>query len=227
MKKSLWSWVVVVGSIAAQDGPQSTKGCPEPPDPTSVPRRRSDEPTVAVPQTARLTKRVLLVVDVSGSMIGKLSTAVRAALRIAGSGVDELEVAAIAFSDETARWTGVVSDGCPPRWAALPSEEAIGELVWFLERRGTVGDTHVIPALREALAEPRGDLSVVLISDGIFQSESSPEILRAIDAAQSWRTDAGHGRAVVMTWCVGPEKSVMNQIGEAHAGGSLVSPVSH
>jgi len=172
----------------------------------------------------RLTKRVLFVVDASGSMQGdKFARACRGVLQIAEQPIDEVEVGVLAFNDETARWPGLPEDHparpVPDGWAALPSAEAVASASAFLAERGAYGDTLVIPALRQALAETRDELSVVVVTDGVFQRERSDDVLAALAEAQQAREERGLGRAVVLVYGVGREQEVLRELGAAGQGG--------
>ena len=60
---------------------------------------------LVVPAQARVTKRVLFVVDTSGSMRGgKFEAAADALVRILEQPVDEVEFGVLAFSNRPHRW---------------------------------------------------------------------------------------------------------------------------
>lgn len=184
---------------------------------------------VVEPQ-ARLTKRVLFVVDVSGSMRGdKLGAACAAVLSALQQPVDEMEIAVIAFNDQPRRWPGIPEEAegrsIPKGWAGLPSQEAVQAAEKFLGELGAGGDTQVIPALREGLAEPRAELSLVLVSDGIFQREAPDDVLAALEAGQKERDERELGRAVLMVYGVGSESGVLRRLGESGRGGYLREPL--
>ena len=181
---------------------------------------------VVVQPQEPLTKHVLFVVDVSGSMRGdKFSQACAAVLKITEQPVDEVQIAVLAFNEEATRWRGVPEDHptrpVPVNWAALPSAEAVESASAFLAETGAGGDTLVIPALRAALAEPREQLSIVLVSDGIFQREDATDILGAVQQAQAARVEQGIGAAVLMTYGVGSESAVLRQLGQVGHGGYI------
>ena len=183
---------------------------------------------VVEPQ-ARLTKRVVFVVDVSGSMRGdKLGAACTAVMTALQQPVDEMEIAVIAFNDQPRRWPGIPEEGerkVPKGWAALPSQDAVKAAEKFLGELGAGGDTQVSPALREGLAEPRDDLSLVLVSDGIFQRESPDEVMAAFESGQKQREERELGRAVLMVYGVGSESGVLRRLAEGGRGGYLREPL--
>jgi Mg-chelatase subunit ChlD len=178
---------------------------------------------IEVPPEARITRRVLFVVDRSGSMHGEhFARALTAVKDMFETSSDSLEVALIAFNDGAVRWPGKPEDGnrpVPPGWAALPSDTAVAEANAWLEELGAGGDTLVIPAMRQALAERREELSVVLVSDGLFGRERTDDILGIITACQEERERTGLGRAVIAVYGLGPQQKVLTQIGTVGLGG--------
>lgn len=172
-----------------------------------------------------ITRRVLFVVDRSGSMHGDHFSRALAAVRdMIEHPTDDLEVALIAFNDAAIRWPGKPEEGrrnVPAGWAALPSDTAVGEAEAWLEALGAGGDTLVIPALRAAMGERRQELSVVLVSDGLFGRERTDDILGVITNAQAEREAAGLGRAVVAVYGLGPSQKVLCRIGEMGHGGYI------
>lgn len=186
--------------------------------------------TVVEPQ-ARLTKRIMFIVDVSGSMRGdKFGAACKAVVGAFEQPVDELEIAVLAFNDEPRRWPGIPEEGeggrrIPEGWAALPSREAVEKAERFLSETGADGDTLVIPALTRALAEERRELSLVLVTDGIFQRESADEVLAAFEAGQKAREERELGRVVLLAYGVGGEAPVLRSLGAAGRGGYIREPL--
>lgn len=180
-------------------------------------------PREVVAPSERLTDRVLFVVDASGSMHGtEFGVALRAVRSIAGQPVDALEFGIIAFSDVPSRWPGLAADGedLPAGWAACPSSEAVDRAEEWLSEHGADGDTRAIPALRMALEEQRDRLSVVLVTDGGFYSETEAAIVAAVEAAQVRREELGLGRAVLLVYGVGLRtKPVLEALGSSGRGG--------
>lgn len=184
--------------------------------------------TTVVPPTARLTKRIVFLVDVSGSMAGlKFDRACGAVLEIAGQPVDELEIAVVAFDSTVSRWPGLPEPSDPERgikgvprgWAALPSQLAMDESSRWLNGISPDGGTLVIPPLRAALAENRKELSVVLITDGQFYQERTDVILAAVEASQRQREEKGLGRAVILAYGVAGESNALKRLAKAGGGG--------
>ncbi len=179
-----------------------------------------------VPAKARMTKRVLFVVDVSGSMAGlKFDKASQAVIEIAGQPVDEMEIGLIAFDNAPSRWPGIpekAQEGVPavPKgWAALPSKEAVDSASGWLRKINPTGGTRLIPALKSALAEDRDKLSLVIVTDGQFYQETSTKIYAALEEGQKAREAKGLGRAVVLIYGVGESNSTLKKLGELGQGG--------
>lgn len=171
-----------------------------------------------VPPQQPVTKHILFVVDVSGSMRGdKFTQACQAVMDVGGQPVDEMFIGVVAFSDQTKRWPGVPDEGVAEGWAKMPSAEALGAAQGFLHGLGAGGDTLVIPALAQALSDPQESLTVVLVSDGIFQREQPDKIIEALKRAQEARKDP----AVVICYGVGAEQETLKRIGTEGRGGYL------
>ncbi len=163
-----------------------------------------------VPASERLTNRVVLVIDHSGSMAGRYGAAVDAARHIAQQPTDDLTLSCIAFNAETQRY---------PKTLKLPDAEGVSELVSWLSNLRAHGSTLAGPALSEALKMSEKGLSVVLVTDGVFTAEPIESLLAQIEAAQQWRVDQGLGRAVVAVYGIGLESATLRRIGEAGKGG--------
>lgn len=181
---------------------------------------------VEVEPQARITRRVLFVVDRSGSMHGDhFSRALVAVRGMLEQSTDELEVALLAFNDATTRWPGRPEPDrakpVPPGWAALPSDEAVAEANAWLHKLGAGGDTLILPALKDALAEPREELSVVLVTDGLFGRERTDDIMGLIAARQGEREKLGLGRAVIACYGLGSTQRILARIGDVGAGGYI------
>ena len=175
-----------------------------------------------VPPEARLTRRILFVVDTSGSMRGdKFGQACSAVLKVAEQPVDEVEIAVLAFNHGTRRWTGVPEKGIPPGWAALPSLHATQAAAGFLAQGGAGGDTQVISALREALAEKRDELSIVLVTDGLFVREKTEDVIQALKTGQEERVKNKLKPAVLLVYGIGGEMEVLRELGKIGHGGYL------
>lgn len=196
-----------------------------------------------VPPQARLSKRIVMVVDTSGSMEDEIAPVIHSIIKIAGQPVDEMEIALVAFRGDHdwkhrctswdkkychavacswRRWKGVPEKGIPRGWARLPSVTAVGVAAGWIRRIGADGSTDPTQAMYRVLMEPRGQLSVVLISDGLW---CHPPVVEAIEIAQAERVRRGHGRAVIATYGIGkkaPMQFSLYEVGRSGHGGFWV-----
>ena len=182
-----------------------------------------------VPATERLTKRVFLVIDVSGSMRGDpLGKALRATACLLSSPVDDFEVAIIAFNDQAHRWPGVPEPDdyrpVPPGWARLPSAEALESANAWLAGFSGSGSTRPCDALAEALREQRKDMSVLLVTDGLFDG-GQDESVSVFEEGQTRRARGSVGRAVFVVYGVGQDtagRAHLAHFGREGGGGFFV-----
>lgn len=185
----------------------------------------ADEPAplvVEVEPRAPLTSRVLFVVDVSGSVrnAGLLGHALGQVRAILEQPVDALQVGVIAFAGLQARWPGQPAPGVPDGWAELPDAEAAEAALDWIEAVQVGSATNVVPALQEALQEPRDGLSVVLVSDGEFPDVAAvPQRTAVLQAVQGWRDREGYGAATLMVYGVGPRQTSLANLAELGGGG--------
>jgi hypothetical protein len=155
----------------------------------------------------RLTRRVFLVLDVSGSMRtdNRISRVVQVLKHVMGQPVDDLEVAVIAFSSGFERWLGVPEpDAKPPvpvGWARLPSAIALESAQVWVSTRISAG-TEPNSALKAAITEARDEVSVVFVTDGDFGGDSC---VAAFREAQKTRKTAGRAEAPTLVYGVGDE----------------------
>ena len=170
---------------------------------------------------ARLTSRILLVVDRSGSMQhGEFTRALAAVAMIAEQPADELEVAVIAFAEHAVRWHP--SDWCPGQrtdWADLPSGYVAAEVTSWLARQGAKGSTFLWTALERALAEEVDDLTIVIVTDGDLTLADEDQIRFGFEAAQTARLEAGLGQAVVCVYGIGANRACLRWLAEWGGGG--------
>ena len=121
----------------------------------------------------RASPRIMLVIDVSGSMSGdKLPKAVNAALKIVIFPTDALQVGVIAFDDVAVRITNPVDKSL---WFTLPGIPSAKALRSQLKGLGLGGSTNPNGALRIAFLE-KNVQSVVLITDGDFNIGKDPAV---------------------------------------------------
>jgi len=164
----------------------------------------SIRPVVQV-EGGRLTKRVMLVIDVSGSMKSenRIGRAIQVVKHVMAQPTDDLEVAVVTFSSKWERWQGMPEpDAGPPvpyGWARLPSAKALDAAQHWVATRDSSG-TEPNDALRTAIKEPRDEVSVVFITDGDFPGD---ECVEAFREGQKARKAAGRAEAPVLVYGVG------------------------
>lgn len=177
---------------------------------------------VEVAAQSPLTERVIFLVDRSGSMDGDHFTrALKAFSEMINRPTDDLEIAIIAFNDTTYRWPGKPEDGVPFGWARLPSSIAAKEAENWLTVLGAGGDTILGGALREALAERRDKLSIVVVSDGLFGRERTEDLTSIIETGQAEREQNNLGKAIIGVYGLGPHQKILTTIAEMGGGGYL------
>lgn len=181
--------------------------------------------TVVVPEE-RLTKRVFFVVDVSGSMKATVPQMIGAIGGILEQPIDDFDVAVVVFNDSYDRWPGYNDPKdkkpAPAGWAKFPSATAMNVATAWLCLHPGNGGTNPVGAMELALKEKRDDLSVILITDGIFEAEP---LLTKIKECQDWRVKQGYGNAVIVSYGIGTEsakKDHLAQIGREWGGGFFV-----
>lgn len=182
----------------------------------------------------QISKRVLFLFDCSGSMDPTdLARAIDATLLVAEQPTDEMEIAVIAFSGSTLRWPGVsdppgTPNPVPPGWASLPSQKAIDEVrSWLSSFRGA-GNTHILPALAAAMQEQRDELTIILVTDGMFNDSLmvpvslTKAILGTISYHQSKRKTAGLDPARFLFFGINDGTMMLSEVAESLGCGYLV-----
>ncbi len=213
---STWGVAMVMGVTTAQDLPRRPRPFPE----QIVPAEKG----------FRVTDRVLFVIDVSGSMDNpKRREAVDSVLMIAGS--DQFRVGAIAFTSSYSRWSGaphchpgqhrpprtkgsvqampstsmsLIATPCgrrcvPPNWAGLPQD--LDKFSNWLTSLKPSGSTNPTGALKAALEDPTPNLTIVFVSDGVF--DPRVDAVKAIEEGLAWRKKHKLNRARIMVWGAG------------------------
>ena len=165
---------------------------------------------VLLAPTQPIGKRILLLVDVSGSMChtGRMAEARAAASQIARQPVDEASVLVMAWADACVAYPG--------GWVDLPDAEKVQQIETWLASWHTLGDTHLTPALLAALkTDPDKELTVVVVTDGQLHNDTAEGLEKALAAGQAARKV----RAVVGVWGVGHTKPRAELLALAKAGG--------
>lgn len=177
-----------------------------------------------VEPTARVTKNVMLVIDVSGSVknTGRIPNSLAQLREIANQPVDSMELAVLAFTEEQHRWKGIPEpeNNIAEGWAGLPSENAIKEAQDWLVGVDTGTSTRFTPALETALREPRADLTIFVITDGIAQYAGEPDTtIAAVAGLQEWRVQQGYGKAVIYAIQFGRQQDWLGKLVTLGGGG--------
>jgi hypothetical protein len=110
---------------------------------------------------ARMTKKIILLVDASSSMTSVFPKAVATATAIASQSVDEYEVLPMLFGTEVIKY--------PHGWIKMPSEiGSLNIMGWLTISKGQVGGTtNATKALKAAYKEAKDKkATIVFITDG-------------------------------------------------------------
>lgn len=168
---------------------------------------------------APISKRVLFVLDRSGSMENwKFEDGVAAVFSILSQGTDDMQFGVIAFNEGFDRWPGIPEDGVPKGWAALPSETALKEVKSYLTSLQAKGNTLVLPAMTAALKDDVKDMTVVLVTDGAFLCENLGRAMTTIRGLQEARKN-GSARIFVLGVNVSYGGSFLKLVAETFDGG--------
>lgn len=171
----------------------------------------------------KITKRVILLVDTSGSMHtgDRIASAVNQVKIISKQATDDMELAVIAFNEESYRWEGIPEEGITPGWAALPSKAAIEGAQQFIAGiSDSSTGTYFEGALRKALSEGRKELSIVLITDGDFAGRDTTESLFGmVNKIQGDRDRAKIGKALIYVIGVAGNVEWLGKLAEDNGGG--------
>lgn len=214
----------VVAFVVLFASPSAAQACVAPTTTDAV-SEAEPEPALktVVEPTKRLTSRIVLVVDVSGSMKGRrIEQALAAVHEVMNQPLDDLEIALIVFSEGMRRWPGYrgpEDKDLPDGWGRLPSADTLREAQQWLGAQPSSGGTDPRAALASAVNDPRDDLSVILITDGDF-NEHSQLVVGLVQGAQKARGSIGLAPAVVMVYGVGESAGKMPwMVGLAEDGG--------
>jgi hypothetical protein len=183
--------------------------------------------------STQLTKRIFLVLDVSGSMRGvenKIGRVLQTVSAVIQQPIDDAEVAISTFTENAHRWPGIPEPDAdkpvPYGWARLPSANALSYAHCWVAMQPQDGSTDPRAAMNMAFDDKREGLSIIIVTDGEFNvgpflsdDEAFDKFVRA---GQERREKNGLGRAPIMVYGVG--KDVGNQkhlarVGKEHGGG--------
>lgn len=143
---------------------------------------------MAKKNTERFTKNWAFVIDSSHStwdIAGRVITGVEVATQFP---TDHLRFCAYVFNNE----------GCHryKDWVDASPDEFKATKKFVYANRGV--SSYAAKAIRDALLQPKKELTVIIISDGGF-SESINRIKATIKVGQEWREKSGYGRAIICT----------------------------
>lgn len=191
----------------------------------TLPLQATPNLRVIVQPEEQLTRRIMIVMDNSGSMSGqKFGHALDAITAIMSQPTDEMEIALIAFNTAPSRWPGIPEDDLQPEWARLPSADAVKLIEAWLRRCGVGGNTRVCTAIALALAEPVDEMSIILITDGRFQDAASAH--GVLLAGQQERINNDMAPVVFAVYGIGIERDVLTRLAEAGRGGYFLETMA-
>lgn len=141
----------------------------------------------------RKSPRMMLIIDVSGSMGGtKLSKAIKTAIEVVINPTDDIEIGVITFATRSIRLLNPFDNDtnkpipdelfyrCSP-WFRLPSKNIIDALLTALKSLDSGGSTNPNDALRQAFNEECQ--TIVFITDGRFNKGGDPaDVVKAAHA---------------------------------------------
>lgn len=135
----------------------------------------------------RASPRVMLVVDVSGSMkqFGKLAAAVQWALdNVINIPHDDIEIGVVTFTSTWSRYSYTDDNGERREWFRLPSATGLNCLHEALASLSASGSTDPTGAINHALRS--GAQTLVFITDGELLHPQVVSLLKTINAAKEW-----------------------------------------
>lgn len=156
----------------------------------------------------RKSPRVIIVMDVSGSMLNsdKLPAAVEWALRnIINVPTDGIEIGLITFAGSSHRHTYVNDDGEVSEWFQLPSKHGLEQLTGSITTVAAHGNTEPAHAMVQGLKS--GAQSLVLISDGEFFSLPMMHLMSEITRIKRWAQENNVILPVVTVMGIHPSDS--------------------
>jgi len=146
--------------------------------------------------TKRFSKNWAFVIDSSHStwdIAERVLTGVEVATQFP---TDHLRFCTYVFNNEGChRYRRVRDkDGNLVGWVDASPDEFKAAKKFVRDNRGV--SSYAAKALRDALFQPKKDLTIIVISDGGF-SEGITKIKATIEAGQKWREKKGYGRAII------------------------------
>ena len=127
-------------------------------------RPKPPKVTTLEPPRARMGKRILLIIDGSGSMTGESTArALREVEMVCSQGVDEYEVGVCVFG------SGYIFRNLDGQivWEKMPSAKAKDRILrWLRPKMGACGSTNLAPALTWGMRQEK--VTLLVVSDGMI-----------------------------------------------------------
>jgi len=160
------------------------------------------------PEKGGVTKNIHIVFDQSGSMTEKrIKAALEQTVNIIAQAFDEFNLKVSVFADNSV--TLIPGDGYDileedPSWMTLPSATNLNNvLAWLQQRHVIPHHTKVIPSMLRALADNTEDITIIVISDCIF--DDTELLSTVLDGAQAEREEKKGGKAHIGFVNIGPD----------------------
>ena len=193
-------WFLVCSSLFAADPKPDSK----------QPRYTVKE---VVPSTSPLSKKVIFIVDISGSMgqDDNLSRAFRFFTTTANAPVDAFDMQVFAMGSSCYHFS--------KDWVKMPDEEEVKKCLAWLKTFDGRQSTNAVDCFKEALRVKEKSISIVIISDGLFDNIESTA--KTVLDEQTRRTKE-YGRALIACFGVGEnaeKSSSLIDLGRTWGGG--------
>jgi Mg-chelatase subunit ChlD len=167
--------------------------------------------------TREYTSRLVLIVDISGSMRPRLSAALDASLNLVSEvwATDEANLKVIVFDTRVFEFPGE-DDG----WS-FPSPDLLDEVETWINANADDQGTCVEPALRTAFEVQEEALTILLVTDGNLIHERGDRLLAIVAGLQEARVEAELGVVVLGVVDVGAGQTWLEEMAEAGGGGLI------
>lgn len=167
--------------------------------------------------TQEYTSRLILIVDISGSMRPRLRAAIDASLALVADvwATDDANLMVLAFDTQVVQFPGEDSG-----WS-FPSPDLLDEVGTWINVTANDQGTSVEPALRRALGIEEDALTILLVTDGSLIHERGDRLLAIVQELQGQRVDAGLGAVVLGVVDVGSGQEWLVKVAEEGRGGLI------
>jgi len=186
MKKTLFMCIFPLLLCSAHANPTLKKKPIKREKPVEIYKDSSYRVMMVKKHTERFSKNWAFVIDSSHStwdIAGRVLTGIEVATQFP---TDHLRFCSYVFNNE----------GCHRYrdWVDASPDEFKATKKFVADKRGV--SSYAAKAIRDALLQPKKELTVIIISDGGF-SEGIKRIKTTIDTWQKWREKSGYGRAII------------------------------